>query len=205
MKKLVYGVVDDNLVILPEEVAIAYALDREAILALMTFGEAFRFNPEGINYPPGLDWASMIDATGLVLAARGVGHQDLDRADGIQRGTSAFGPGIFPRPRRGSLRDQPVPVTRGAPLADAVVIGARPWPSPGVYGPPQAAARTTRPTGGTRGRARRACRDDGSCLQRQLGAAVRGRWTPHLGPCDSFPTPRRSPFAGEPSARPSVG
>jgi hypothetical protein len=56
MKKLVYGVVDDNLVILPEEVALAYASDREAIFALKTFGEAFRFQPKGINYPPGLDW-----------------------------------------------------------------------------------------------------------------------------------------------------
>ena len=43
----------------------------------------------------GTPWATMIDATGLVLAARGVGHQNLDRAEGIQRGTSAFGPGIF--------------------------------------------------------------------------------------------------------------
>jgi hypothetical protein len=55
MKKLVYGVVDDNLVILPEEVAIAYASDREAILALKTFGEAFRFKPKATNYPPGVD------------------------------------------------------------------------------------------------------------------------------------------------------
>jgi hypothetical protein len=55
MNTLVYGVVDDNLVILPEEVALAYASDREAILALKTFGEAFRFKPKGINHAPGTD------------------------------------------------------------------------------------------------------------------------------------------------------
>jgi hypothetical protein len=58
MKKLVYGVLDDNLVILPEEVAAAYASDREAIFALKTFGEAFRFKPKAGNYAPGVDdWA----------------------------------------------------------------------------------------------------------------------------------------------------
>jgi hypothetical protein len=61
MKTLVYGVVDDNLVVLPEEVALAYASDREAILALKTFGEAFRFRPKGINYPPGLDWEDHLE------------------------------------------------------------------------------------------------------------------------------------------------
>jgi hypothetical protein len=62
MKKLVYGVVDDNLVILPEEVAIAYASDHEAILALRTFGEAFRFEPKVGNCPPGVDdWADYFE------------------------------------------------------------------------------------------------------------------------------------------------
>jgi hypothetical protein len=56
MKQLVYGVIDGNLVILPEEVAIAYASDREAICALKTFGEAFRFEPKAINYPPGVEY-----------------------------------------------------------------------------------------------------------------------------------------------------
>jgi hypothetical protein len=61
MKQLVYGVIDDNLVILPEEVATAYASDREAILALKTFGEAFRFKPKGANYPPGVDWQEYLE------------------------------------------------------------------------------------------------------------------------------------------------
>jgi hypothetical protein len=62
MNTLVYGVVDDNLVILPEEVAMAYASDREAILALKTFGEAFRFQPKGLNYPPGVgDWEDFFE------------------------------------------------------------------------------------------------------------------------------------------------
>ncbi|MGD0220686.1 MAG: hypothetical protein ABSC73_09580 [Acidimicrobiales bacterium] len=55
MKTLVYGVVDDNLVILPEEVAVAYASDREAIFALKTFGEAIHFKPKAGNYAPGAD------------------------------------------------------------------------------------------------------------------------------------------------------
>jgi hypothetical protein len=39
---------------------------------------------------------------GELVPFRAVGHQNLDRAEGIQRGTPAFGPGNFPRPRSGA-------------------------------------------------------------------------------------------------------
>jgi hypothetical protein len=54
-KRLVYGIVNDNLVLLLEKVAEAYADDRQAIWALTTYGDARRFEPQGINRPPGLD------------------------------------------------------------------------------------------------------------------------------------------------------
>jgi hypothetical protein len=53
--RLVYGVLDNNLVLLPEDVANDYALDHEAIWALRTYGDARRFQPRGVNRPPGLD------------------------------------------------------------------------------------------------------------------------------------------------------
>ncbi len=55
---------------------------------------------------------------------RGVEHQNLDRAECIQRGTSAFDPGNSQDLGAGSLRGESVTVTRDAPLANAVVIGA---------------------------------------------------------------------------------
>ena len=54
-KRIVYGIVNDNLVILPEGVANAYASDHERIWALSTYGEARRFEPQGLNVAPGLD------------------------------------------------------------------------------------------------------------------------------------------------------
>jgi hypothetical protein len=54
-KRLVYGILNDNLILLPEAVALAYAADHEAIWALTTYGVARRFEPLGINRPPGLD------------------------------------------------------------------------------------------------------------------------------------------------------
>jgi len=42
----------------------------------------------------GTPWVSMIDATGLVLATRGVRHQDLGGADGNQLGTPCLVRGI---------------------------------------------------------------------------------------------------------------
>lgn len=56
-RKLVYGVVNDNLVLMPERVARAYAEDHAQIRALQTFGEARRFEPQGLNAAPGLDEA----------------------------------------------------------------------------------------------------------------------------------------------------
>ena len=54
-KRLVYGITNDNLVLLPEGVAKAYAADHERIWALTTFGAARRFQPQGLNNAPGLD------------------------------------------------------------------------------------------------------------------------------------------------------
>jgi hypothetical protein len=53
--RLVYGVLGDTLVLLPEDVAKVYADDHSAIRQLKTFGDARRFQPCGINRPPGLD------------------------------------------------------------------------------------------------------------------------------------------------------
>ena len=53
--KLVYGIVNDNLILLPEEVALDYAADHQHIWALTTYGDARHFEPHGINRPPGLD------------------------------------------------------------------------------------------------------------------------------------------------------
>jgi hypothetical protein len=52
--RLVYGIVSDNLVLLPEDVANAYAADHQHIWALTTYGDARRFEPRGINAAPGL-------------------------------------------------------------------------------------------------------------------------------------------------------
>src|ERR1019366_4605748 len=54
-KRLVYGIVNDNLVVLPEDVAKAYAADHQRIWALTTYGDARRFEPQGLNVAPGLD------------------------------------------------------------------------------------------------------------------------------------------------------
>lgn len=53
--QLVYGILNDNLVLLPEDVAKAYAADHERIWALATYGDARRFNPQGMNVAPGID------------------------------------------------------------------------------------------------------------------------------------------------------
>jgi len=65
----------------------------------------------------GTPWVSMIDATGLVLATRGVRHQDLVALTAISL-DAVFGPGISKTSERRSPRGEPVPVTRGALLAD---------------------------------------------------------------------------------------
>lgn len=54
-QRLVYGIVNDNLVLLPEEVAKAFAADHEAICSLKTYGEARRFQRQSLNGVPGLD------------------------------------------------------------------------------------------------------------------------------------------------------
>ena len=54
-QRLVFGMVNDNLVLLPEEVAKAFAADHEAIWSLKTYGEARRFQPQSLNGVPGLD------------------------------------------------------------------------------------------------------------------------------------------------------
>jgi hypothetical protein len=52
---LVYGVLSDALVLLPEHVAKAFAEDHEKISKLRTYGEARRFEPQTMNSGPGLD------------------------------------------------------------------------------------------------------------------------------------------------------
>jgi hypothetical protein len=54
-QRLVYGIIDDNLILLPEEVAKAFAADYEAIWSLRTYGEARRFQPRSLRGVPGLD------------------------------------------------------------------------------------------------------------------------------------------------------
>ena len=54
-QRLVYGIVNDNLVLLPEETAKAFAADHQAIRSLKTYGEARRFQPRLLNGVPGLD------------------------------------------------------------------------------------------------------------------------------------------------------
>ena len=51
---LVYGITDENLVLLPEEVALAVASDLAEIGLLKTYGEARRFEPKFL-WVPGLD------------------------------------------------------------------------------------------------------------------------------------------------------
>jgi hypothetical protein len=51
---LVYGILNENLVLLPVAVATAVAEDREGIFELTTFGEARRFEPQYLMVP-GLD------------------------------------------------------------------------------------------------------------------------------------------------------
>jgi hypothetical protein len=51
---LVYGIVNENLVVLPEDVAKAVASDLEAIRQLTTYGDARRFEPQFLLVP-GLD------------------------------------------------------------------------------------------------------------------------------------------------------
>lgn len=52
---LVYGIVNDNLVLMPEDVAKAFAEDLEEIWSLKTYGEARRFQPQSTQWVPGLD------------------------------------------------------------------------------------------------------------------------------------------------------
>jgi hypothetical protein len=54
-QRLVYGIVNENLVLLPEDVAKAFAADHQAIWSLKTYGEARRFQPRSLNGLPGLD------------------------------------------------------------------------------------------------------------------------------------------------------
>jgi hypothetical protein len=54
-QRLVYGIIDDNLVLLPEDTAKSFAADHQAIWLLKTFGEARRFQPQSLNGVPGLD------------------------------------------------------------------------------------------------------------------------------------------------------
>ena len=54
-KRLVYGISNDKLVVLPEDVAKAYASDHQRIWALTTYRDARRFEPQGLNVAPGRD------------------------------------------------------------------------------------------------------------------------------------------------------
>ena len=45
-RRLVYGILNDNLVLLPLGVATAVAEDLEGIFELKTYGEARRFEPQ---------------------------------------------------------------------------------------------------------------------------------------------------------------
>jgi hypothetical protein len=54
-QRLVYGIVDDNLILLPEDTANAFAANYQATLSLKTYGEARRFLPQSLNGVPGLD------------------------------------------------------------------------------------------------------------------------------------------------------
>jgi hypothetical protein len=53
----------------------------------------------------------------------GVGHQTSIALKALSVGRRRLVRGISKTSERGSLRGEPVPVMRGAPLADAVVIG----------------------------------------------------------------------------------
>ncbi len=52
---LVYGIKGDDLILLPETIAAAYAGDHRSIFGLRTYGDARRFKPKGMNPAPGLD------------------------------------------------------------------------------------------------------------------------------------------------------
>jgi hypothetical protein len=54
-QRLVYGIVDDNLVLLPETAAKVFAEDHQAIWSLKTYGEARCFQRQSLNGVPGLD------------------------------------------------------------------------------------------------------------------------------------------------------
>lgn len=54
-QRLVYGIVNDNLVLIPEDTAKAFAAEYQAIWSLKTYGEARRFQPRSLNGVPGLD------------------------------------------------------------------------------------------------------------------------------------------------------
>jgi len=53
-ERLVYGILNENLVLLPEEVARGVAEEIENIFRLRNFGEARRFEPQYVDVP-GLD------------------------------------------------------------------------------------------------------------------------------------------------------
>ncbi len=50
-KRLLYGVVSENLVLLPESIARQYAAERKAIFTLRTYGEARRLAQQGVDVP----------------------------------------------------------------------------------------------------------------------------------------------------------
>ena len=52
---LVYGILNDNLVLMPEDTAKAFAVEHQAIWSLKTYGEARRLQPRLLNGVPGLD------------------------------------------------------------------------------------------------------------------------------------------------------
>jgi hypothetical protein len=54
-QRLVYGIVNENQVLLPEEVAKTFATDHQALWLLETYGEARRFQPQSLDGVPGLD------------------------------------------------------------------------------------------------------------------------------------------------------
>ena len=54
-QRLVYGIINDNLVLMPEDTAKAFAAEHQAIWSLKTYGEARRFQPQSLNGVPGLD------------------------------------------------------------------------------------------------------------------------------------------------------
>lgn len=54
-QRLVYAIANDNLILMPEDTARAFAAEHQTIWMLKTYGDARRFQPQSLNGVPGLD------------------------------------------------------------------------------------------------------------------------------------------------------